>query len=88
MNHRKHGEVMYDETTGSLVEGIGHYGFEPLPGQKAIRSLCKNPYPCDFDRGILTAMARRFERSAVVRHDATQPCRQHGGESCTYHVRW
>lgn len=21
---------------------------------------CKNPYPCNFDRGIITTMARKF----------------------------
>jgi hypothetical protein len=88
LNHRKQGRVMFDEPSGTMLEGIGHYGYEPVVGKRAIISRCENPYPCDFDRGILTAMARRFEKAAVVQHDDTEPCRQRGAESCTYLVTW
>jgi hypothetical protein len=53
--------------------------------------VCANPYPCDFDRGIVEAMAGRFRPQGsvpVVRHDGAQPCRKTGGESCTYLIRW
>jgi hypothetical protein len=88
LNHRKRGRVMFDESNGTMIEGIGHYGNEPVAGKKEIVCRCENPYPCEFDRGIITAMARRFEKAAVVRHDDTKPCRQRGAESCTYHVTW
>jgi hypothetical protein len=88
MNHRKHGHMMFDPSTGTMTEGIGHYGFEPVAGKSMIVSRCQNPYPCNFDRGILTAMARRFERTAVVTHVDQEPCRERGGESCTYHITW
>ena len=78
MNHR-HGE-------------IGHYHFKRT-GEKSVEMLCDNPYPCDFDRGILTAFCNRFPpkgssfRAKVV-HDDTQPCRKRGANSCTYRIVW
>jgi hypothetical protein len=50
--------------------------------------ICENPYPCDLDRGIVEAMARRFEPAAMVFHDTKSLCRKAGGESCTFHVEW
>ncbi|MDR1946906.1 MAG: hypothetical protein LBQ51_07060 [Desulfovibrio sp.] len=88
INHRKNGESLYDMETKTMREGIGHYGCEAVPGKREILSVCKNPYPCVFDRGILTEMATRFEPGAVVIHDDSCECRQNGADSCTYHVRW
>jgi hypothetical protein len=88
MNHRKNGRVMFDPATGTMLEGIGHYGYSPVPGERKIISVCENPYPCDFDRGILTYLAVRFERLARVAHDDTKPCRRAGADSCTYIVTW
>ncbi|MFY0567451.1 hypothetical protein ACN28E_27010 [Archangium lansingense] len=88
LNHRKQGQLMFDPATGSMLEGIGHYGYERLEGQNRIISVCENPYPCAFDRGILTCMAERFEPSVQVVHDETRPCRKRGGNSCTYLITW
>ena len=54
LNHRKQGKVMFDPGTGKKLKGIGNYGYQPVAGQRKIVSVCENPYPCDFDRGILT----------------------------------
>jgi hypothetical protein len=88
MNHRKNGRPMFDPATGKKVNGIGHYGYSAEPGERKITSVCENPYPCDFDRGILTSIATRFERTARVVHDDRAPCRKTGGDSCTYTVVW
>jgi hypothetical protein len=88
MNHRKDGQPMFDPATGRMQEGIGHYGYEPVPGQRRIICLCETPYPCAFDQGILTAMARRFESSARVTHDDSKPCRRWRGDRCTYVITW
>jgi hypothetical protein len=69
---------------------IGIYGYSSDGPNKATL-VCNNPYPCDFDRGIIMAMARRFSpkgASVAVVHDDTAACRRKGGESCTYHVSW
>lgn len=88
MNHRKAGKEMFNPATGEMLEGIGHYGYEPVAGKKEIISVCQNPYPCRFDKGILTAMAQRFEVRARVEHDDQKPCRKKGADSCTYRVEW
>jgi hypothetical protein len=88
MNHRKGGKIMFDPATGMFLEGIGHYRVEAMPAEKRLICVCENPYPCDFDRGIVAAMANRFEPDAKTVHDADQPCRKKGADSCTYVVWW
>ncbi len=88
LNHRKKGRPMFNPATGAMTEGIGHYGYERFEGQKKIISVCENPYPCAFDLGILTAMAKKFEPSIRLEHDETRPCRKRGGDSCTYILTW
>jgi hypothetical protein len=88
MNHRKKGTVLFNPDTGVMLEGIGHYGYERIDGKNIIVSECKNPYPCAFDHGIITTMARKFELKATVAHDDSKPCRKNGADSCTYLITW
>ncbi|PTL81823.1 hypothetical protein [Vitiosangium sp. GDMCC 1.1324] len=88
MNHRKNGRPMFDPESGRMQEGIGHYGYEPVPGKRKIICLCENPYPCAFDHGLLTAMAQRYQSNARVTHDEAGPCRKQRGDRCTYVVSW
>ncbi|MBT8225353.1 MAG: hypothetical protein HKP61_23195 [Dactylosporangium sp.] len=59
---------------------------------KSARMVCENPYPCDFDRGIVLGTATKYKpaTSGAVRvsHDDTQPCRKKGARSCTYQIDW
>lgn len=91
MNHRLNKEQLFNPRTGIMKEGIGHYGYVKMDAKKA-RIICNNPYPCDFDRGIIEAMAKRFKpfESLFVKviHDASAPCRKNGADSCTYFVEW
>jgi hypothetical protein len=87
MNHRKAGQAMFNADTGRMLEGIGHYKYEKGGKPKEIVMVCENPYPCDLDRGIIQALANRFEGHAKVAHD-TGPCRKKGENSCRYHVTW
>jgi hypothetical protein len=70
---------------------IGIYGFEST-GPRSATMVCRNPYPCSFDRGIIEAMAVRFKPddsvAVSVQHDDSAPCRRHGADSCTYLVTW
>jgi hypothetical protein len=69
---------------------IGHYTFSKAGPAKGT-VVCQNPYPCEFDRGIIEAMAAQFKRpGSVVRveHDPAKPCRMKQGDSCTYVVSW
>jgi hypothetical protein len=88
LNHGKHGRVMFDVESGTMLEGIGHYGYLPVAGENRIVSTCRNPYPCDFDLGILTAMAKRFAPDATVDHVEGETCRKSGADECTYVVTW
>jgi hypothetical protein len=67
---------------------IGHYHANVLNDHQ-VDLVCENPYPCDFDYGIVYSMARRFQpkgQCAYVYHDDAAPCRKRGDDSCTYHV--
>lgn len=88
MNHRKNGVPLFDQSTGAMFEGIGHYGSAPGEAPRMLVSVCENPYPCAFDRGILTSMAVKFEPHAKVVHDDRRPCRKKGASSCTYIIIW
>jgi hypothetical protein len=91
MNHRINDEMLFNPLTGVMKEGIGHYGFEKT-GEKQAKMCCENPYPCDFDRGIIEAMAKRFKPASSlfvnVTHDDSAPCRKKGDNSCTYIIKW
>jgi hypothetical protein len=85
ISHRKNGSgCLYDKTTGAVHEGIGHYGYKWVPEKRLIISVNHNPLPCVFDRGIITAAARKYDPNAIVIHDDSQPCRKNGAETCTY----
>lgn len=86
LNHRRGGQLMYDAATQTMLEGIGHYGYERL-GAGHILSTCETPYPCEFDFGIVATMARRFEPRAIIEHVGSQ-CRRQGAQACTYSLRW
>ncbi len=70
---------------------IGTYAYQQI-GDRSARMVCRNPYPCEFDRGIIMSAAKRFKPADVVAlsvtHDDSQPCRSKGADSCTYLVAW
>ena len=86
MNHRKGGKVMFDGSNGRMLEGIGHYEYRD-GGNKQIIMVCKNPYPCELDRGLIQAVSEKFERGAKVSHEKGL-CRKNGSDTCTYYVKW
>jgi len=67
-------------------DAIGNYAWASLSASSGTMT-CDNPYPCSFDFGVLTSIARRFQGSAVVRH-ADGPCRAKGDDCCVYSVEW
>jgi hypothetical protein len=88
MNHRLNGKVMFDPATGKMTEGIGHYGFEKIGAKKA-KMICKNPYPSDFDRGLVEAVRKKFAPpGAFATVTVIEDGRKNGGESSTYSVEW
>lgn len=67
---------------------IGNYNVHKIP-DGSFHFTCNNPYPCEFDRGIIEGIARRFTPEGdhiTVNHDDSAPCRDKGDDSCTYHI--
>jgi len=89
MNHRLNGELLYNPDTGEKKDGIGHYGYRETEDPLTLISVCQNPYPCEFDMGIIEATAAKFsEKGAVsIKHKNEKKCRKFGVESCTYIIQ-
>jgi len=69
---------------------IGHYAFEEV-GKRSGKMVCENPYPCDFDWGIIESTASKFADEGVhpiVKHDGSKSCRKKGDDACTYLISW
>lgn len=69
---------------------IGSYHYQ-ADGPCQALVICDNPYPSDFDRGIIAAMAERYKpagRQVRVELDPHRPTRKTGGDSCTFRVAW
>ena len=52
----------------------------------------RNPYPCELDRGVVTALVQRFRPPASplsrVEHVSDARCRKNGAEACELRVTW
>jgi hypothetical protein len=68
---------------------IGEYITEFL-GEHHIRITARNPYPSDFDYGLLWGAAKMFapESSFVKVVRAESPCRLKGNDRCIYDITW
>jgi hypothetical protein len=88
MNHRKNGVVMFDPATGTMLDGIGHYLAKSTAKARQYVMEVDAPYACDFDRGILVALAIRFEKDASIEHLDELRCRKHGAAKCSYRISW
>ena len=68
---------------------IGYYRFEPTD-QREGEVICNNPYPCEFDRGVIRAVAQRYAPvdSFVFLEERGQECRREGDDKCIYTVSW
>jgi len=72
---------------------IGKYTLKEFDDKKRKAVMvCSNPYPSEFDRGIISTMLRRFKPLDSVKYDVildtSKETRMKGGESCTYLVQW
>jgi hypothetical protein len=88
MSHRIGGDLLFNPDTGQMTEGIGHYRFNGTTGPYSAEMVCDNPYPSEFDRGIITTISRRFKPHCEVKLDPGKTSRPEGGESCTYLIEW
>lgn len=79
-------EAYYSQHRGGE---IGHYHYIST-AEKAGTMISTTPYPTEFDRGILMALAARFEPHSLVdiQLDEQSESRLHGGDSCTFLISW
>ena len=90
MNHRINDVVMFNFATGEKTEGIGHYTAKKT-GEREMQVICENPYPCQFDKGIISAVAEKFKPAGskvTVFEDESKGCRLRGAQNCQYTVCW
>ncbi|MUV57769.1 hypothetical protein GJ632_11495 [Halogeometricum sp. CBA1124] len=68
---------------------IGSYRFEKT-GEQEGDVVCNNPYPCEFDRGLVRAVAQRYAPvdSFVFLEEHGDTCRRNGDDRCVYTVYW
>jgi hypothetical protein len=89
MNHRINGRVLFDPKTGVMLEGIGHYYFEKVSNNE-FKVTCDNPYPCDFDKGILKGVVNKFKPTnskAEFFESSKVVCRKTGGGKCIHLIK-
>lgn len=90
INHRIDGVSLFDKNTGEKKEGIGNYHYR-FVNENTVEMICDNPYPCDFDQGIIYAIAKKFKPDGSfvkIKHDKEGGCRENGDKSCCYIVSW
>lgn len=70
---------------------IGSYQYTPV-GEREGVMVCNNPYPSDFDYGLVYRTVQKFreDRSSgiTVKRDDTIPNRKTGDNTCVYHITW
>jgi hypothetical protein len=72
---------------------IGHYTLVHFDEHKHMATMvCTNPYPSEFDRGIINTMVRKFIPPTSIFYDVqldlTKETRLQGADSCTYVITW
>jgi hypothetical protein len=70
-------------------ENLGHMHYEKT-GNNTAKVICNDPYPCDFDMGILHALGQKFkpQDSTLKLEHVNSGCRNNGDDSCTYFISW
>jgi hypothetical protein len=70
----------------------GYVGFYKVVShdseKKELIMHCYNPYLCDFDRGLITAMARKFASGVRVVVDESKPSKKKGGDESWYIISY
>ncbi len=90
LNHRKNGKILYDADNNIFFQGIGEYIIEKN-NDKDFLVICKNSYPCDFDRGIITGTVKKYKPEELSMDDIKimhldGKCRKKGDDLCVYNV--
>lgn len=69
----------------------GGFAFEKT-GNRSGKIVCRNPYPSDFDYGVIYRIVQKFKDNATtsssVKPDSNAPSRKNGDDSCTFLIEW
>lgn len=70
---------------------IGSYHYTPTGDREGIM-VCTNPYPSDFDYGLIYRTVQKFRdadsATITVKRDDIVQNRKTGGDECVYHIEW
>jgi len=67
---------------------IGHYILKEKSDFHIVVE-CRNPYPCEFDKGLCLALARIYKPTAtLIEEEYVAGCRKKGDDSCVYRISW
>jgi hypothetical protein len=76
----------------SMNHRNGYIGFYNIIShdlkEKIVIMHCYTPYPCDFDRGLITAIARKFKTGVKVTIDENKPSKKKGGDESWYIISY
>ncbi len=92
MNHKnREGKVLYDPSLPKgerMLEGIGHYRYEGINLLDSVKVICEDPYPCDFDMGLLYSFTRQIFPKCEIEHVSKTKCRRDSdSRECTYVIK-
>ncbi|THE64321.1 hypothetical protein D8Y22_12965 [Salinadaptatus halalkaliphilus] len=62
-------------------EEIGFYEFESVDDNQG-RMTCETPYPCEFDKGLIKGVAKKFANNPVRVEEIGDQCRSEDGQRC------
>ncbi|SEW23839.1 4-vinyl reductase [Natrinema salifodinae] len=66
---------------------IGSYEFKK-EGPNEASMICENPYPCEFDKGLIRGVAKKFADNPVQVEEVGDQCRADGDHRCEYRIEW
>lgn len=84
--------INYLNSHKNIDKAASYYKFTKK-GEKSAIVVCTNPYPSDFDRGLIAGLSRKFAPANTtslveVELDTTLPSRKSGAVSCTFNLIW
>ena len=81
----------HDYRQRHVGSNVGFFRYEPK-GEREVVMTIENPYPCELDRGVVTALVQRFKPAssplARVEHPDAARCRKQGARACVLRVTW
>ncbi|WP_226482453.1 4-vinyl reductase [Natrinema amylolyticum] len=66
---------------------IGFYEFQTEGSSEGVMT-CENPYPCEFDKGLIRGVAKKFANNPVEVEEVGDQCRSDGDQCCEYRIKW